>query len=194
MKSSMKKYFWMLCVALMGAVTLTSCKDSDDDDDSDWITDWAPVELLFIVEDQSGNPWPTEQGIGALGDMKVEFDGKEYPLRFRWIEKGFPFCSTEYDEGGASRMLMPKPFGLQLFRSKWLDFVHSYPEYIFYWGQIDGAKDYDEDIVLTLPNGQVHNIHYHCSDHTSGKFADCVRWFEYNGVRQNNSQIKIVMK
>ncbi|MBO4230058.1 MAG: hypothetical protein J5886_00110 [Bacteroidales bacterium] len=53
--------------------------------------------------------------------------------------------------------------------------------YRLYFGEIDGAVDMDEDIVLNWPDGSSDTIHYHCSDHKRGKVPSCERSWKLNG-------------
>ena len=55
---------------------------------------------------------------------------------------------------------------------------------IFYqlvFGEIDGAADMDEDLILNWPDGSEDVIHYHCSDHREGRNAKCNRSWKLNG-------------
>ena len=57
-----------------------------------------------------------------------------------------------------------------------------------YFGEIDGARDYDEDIVLHWPDGSEDTIHYHCSNHREWPTVDCNRYWQLNGQPHEGSR------
>lgn len=65
-----------------------------------------------------------------------------------------------------------------------------------YFGEIDGAKDMDEDIVLKWPDGSSDTIHYHCSDHyNKGRgIIGCDRSWKLNGINHKGSIFKFTGK
>ena len=60
-------------------------------------------------------------------------------------------------------------------------------KYRLYFGEIDGADDMDEDIVLQWPDGSRDVIHYHCGNHHYGKNPSCDRSWKVNGKSHDGS-------
>ena len=55
------------------------------------------------------------------------------------------------------------------------------------FGEIDGADDMDEDILLQWPDGSRDVIHYHCGNHRYGKNFGCDRSWKLNGEPHDGS-------
>ena len=62
--------------------------------------------------------------------------------------------------------------------------------YRLVFGEIDGAADMDEDIVLNWPDGSKDVIHYHCSDHREGRHPKCNRSWKLNGSEHEGNTFR----
>lgn len=62
--------------------------------------------------------------------------------------------------------------------------------YRLVFGEIDGAADMDEDIVLNWPDGSKDVTHYHCSDHREGRHPKCNRSWELNGSEHEGNTFR----
>lgn len=72
----------------------------------------------------------------------------------------------------------------ELFLQKYqmLDDFGNLHRYRLVFGEIDGAEDMDEDLVLTWNDGEKYTIHYHCSEHVGGAYPHCTRLWMLNGI------------
>ncbi len=128
--------------------------------------DWYPVEVIIRATDAEGKDIISSDMPG----MSLTFKGKTYTVR-DWSEKD---------------QILPTPTRLYLATLYGL-FAQPYtsPEgetrNQLWFGEIDGAADMDEDIRLNWPDGTEDVIHYHCSNHSTGKNPDCDRWWKLNG-------------
>ena len=143
-----------------------------------WIVDWAPVNVIIEAVDTDGNSIISPDMPG----MTLTFKGETYTVK-DWEE--FSRLQT--------RAYLAILYGL---------FAQPYNEsdgkasYRLYFGEIDGAKDMDEDIVLKWPDGSSDTIHYHCSDHYNkgrGGFG-CDRSWKLNGINHKGSIFKFTGK
>ena len=188
---TMKKFstlLWAL-IALLGIGSLASC--NSDDDSGDWIVDWAPVQMYITVKDMYGNDLLDTLSNSSVTDvMTITYQGETYHVRKDYDEQ------TGYSE--LTRMYLPRWYGFCLV-NQWLVWSGSSWEwqktdnFMIYVGEIDGAKDMDEDIVLSFPNGVTHTIHYHCSDHKEGRNSSCNRYYMLDGKRLDSNKIEIVL-
>ena len=183
----MKKLSTLLwaVVALLGVSAWSSCS-SDDDDSDGWDVDWAPAEILISVKDMYGNDLLDTLSNSCVVDvMTATFKGETYQIR-----KNFP----EY-----TRVYLAQWHGFCLVDHEFVWTGKSWEckqadNFMIYVGEIDGAVDMDEDIVLSFPRGVTHTIHYHCSDHVEkrGKMS-CNRYYMLDGKRLDSNKIEIVL-
>ena len=180
--------FWAM-IAILGVCSFASCS-SDDDDDTDYDVDWYPVELYITVKDMYGNDLlDTLSNSSVAETMTATFQGETYHLRKGYIDETgmpIPYAAT-------TRLYLSTWYGFCLV-NHWLVWTNARWDYVktddfmIYVGEIDGAQDMDEDIVLTFPGGVTHTIHYHCSDH---KRLDCTRYFTLDGKRLDDKERRI---
>ena len=129
------------------------------------IIDWAPVEIYIYADDADGNSIIRPDMPG----MELTFKGETYTVRDK----------DQLMDSIYTRAYMATLFGLYAERDSERDST----AYRLYFGEIDGAADMDEDIVLKWPDGSKDVIHYHCSDHKYGKEAKCNRSWKLNGQK-----------
>lgn len=184
--------FSLICL-IMGSCIWSSCDSIIDDR----IVDWAPAELYITIEDRSGNDLLDTLSNSCIVDgLTATFCGETYEVR-----------KNCYDEHGimlpyvaGTRAYLPSWYGLCLINKQlvwngqqWN--MEKTDKFMLYLGEIDGAKNMDEDITLTFDNGLIkgkHVIHYHCSDHKESK-ATCKRWYSLDGKKTESNKIKIVL-
>lgn len=154
-----------LCIA---AVMLVACDKEDLPDDI--CVDWTPVYFFIFAVDSAGNDIIKED----MPDMTVTFRGETYHV------------SNLYE---TTRAILPNFYGLCFIRANDTDWrtnpfnAYNPPQNNFLaFGELDGSKDMDEDIILTWPDGSKNTIHYHCSDHkVTRKEVSCKRTWKLDG-------------
>ena len=134
----------------------------------DYIVDWTPVTINIVATDAAGNSIISPDMPG----MSLSFKGKTYTVR-PWEE--YAMAPTK-----AYMAVLRGLFAKQ-------ETENGVTEYILWFGEIDGAADMDEDIVLSWPDGSTDSIHYHCSDHKEGKHPSCKRSWKINGTEFEGS-------
>lgn len=188
--------FILICL-LMSTNMWMSCDNLDPFNTipDDVIVDWSPVEINISVKDASGNDLlDTLSTHCVIESLTATFRGETYTVRTDcYDEKGnyvFPIPTV-------TRAYMPRWYGLCLTHQEkiWDGYrwnTQDMKNFMLYFGEIDGADDMDEDIVLTFPSGEKHVIHYHCSDHNEHKLK-CNRWFSLDGKKSESSTFDIVL-
>lgn len=141
----------------------------------DWEVDWAPVSLFMRVVDEEGADLLDPENPNNLIDgTSIIFKGNTYNASRQWYETGNPY------EMPATKALFAPLYGLFLVNGDMFD--NNSAGFSLYFGEIDGAADMDEDLVVTLPNGMTGTIHYHCSNHNERKLS-CDRSWKFNGEK-----------
>lgn len=163
---SMKKLFYVM-LALVG---LVSCEEIS----APWdiIVDWAPVELTIEAYDAEGNSIISPEMPG----MTLTFKGETYTVK----------DGTNPSEGEMQTKALPAIFYGLVARPVQGD-QGEIVGYILHFGEIDGAADMDEDLVLNWPDGSTDTIHYHCGNHREWPSPKCDRSWKLNGKRQDRS-------
>lgn len=152
----MKRIFFILACVLAAV----SCAKGDPQDvPRDYVVDWAPVTLSIIVSDAQGNDLVNP----SLTDISISFQGKTY----------------SYPDGKGQATT---PHGLFVQKYQMTDRNGHLHQYRLLFGDIDGALDMDEDLILTWNDGTEYTIHYHCSEHIPGPTPRCTRKWTLNGV------------
>ena len=157
----------MLCGML-----LTACDGLNEIDGT--IVDWAPVDIYIYAEDADGNSIIQPDMPG----MTITFRRETYTV-------------TDWESARDEKIT-------KAYLARMYGFVaETCPEdstvYRLYFGEIDGAADMDEDIVLTWPDGSTDIIHYHCSDHNERKLR-CNRSWKLNGQKHQGSSFHFTGK
>lgn len=169
----MRKFFEIVlaCLAVLSfaACEKNSADKPEEEDETDYIVDWGPVEVIVEVVDDKGNDLLNPNNPdNMIEGSTISFRGKVYEAllpsavtkEYLAIIEGFLLRKYTTEEGAVKYRLV--------------------------FGEIDGAKDMDEDLVVTLPDGTTGTIHYHCSDHHGGKHPSCDRSWTFNGVKNDN--------
>lgn len=141
------------------------------------IVDWAPVEIYIHASDADGKSIIKPDMPG----MSLTFKGVTYTVK-DWDKR---------DEEKETRAYPARLYGLYAQHCSTTDST----KYMLYFGEIDGAADMDEDIVLKWPDGSTDIIHYHCSDHKLvGMEPRCDRSWKLNGEWHNNNEFSFTGK
>lgn len=184
---TMKNLFLTAATLLVALLSFISCENgNDNDEDEYWIVDWSPVTLLINVQDVAGsNLLDPDNPANIIDGTSITFQGKTYEACRDWYDSQMPFSMPE------TKAYLSTLYGLYLYQSNW-----SLPEctdtvFSLYFGEIDGADDMDEDLVITWPDKTTDIIHYHCSDHKNNKSASCNRYYKLNGKKQDSSTFTI---
>ena len=170
----MKKYLLVLtALAALFAVSACNKDDRDGEDPEDnLIIDWSPVDIYIDALDADGNSIISPEMPG----MTLTFQGVTYTVQdwsHRWDIYSPHDCQTkEYLAILAGLFAQPYDGG-------------GVTKYRLYFGEIDGADDMDEDIVLQWPDGSRDVIHYYCGNHHYGKNFGCDRSWKLNGEKHD---------
>lgn len=160
----MKKIFSMFFLA-MTALLAISC------DVESYEVDWVPVNLYIYADDADGNNLIEEE----MDGMTLTYKGKTYEVTT---------CVS-------TRALPAHMYGLVFQNSKDYSNSTTAPNRLVF-GEIDGAANMDEDIVLTWPDGSKNTIHYHCSNHKEGRHPSCKRTWKLDGKAHEGCEFKFV--
>lgn len=199
----MNQHFKLKTCTLLSALimlqTLCGCSslfsDIDDPDPFCEIVDWYPASMYITVTDAAGNDRINpDSAYCVLDGMTVTYQGKSLEVRTDcWDDERnilLPYGHT------STRAIMPIWYGLCLMKKmpkredgQWV--IKETENYMLYLGEIDGARDMDEDITFTFADGQQHVIHYHCSNHKS---TTCDRWYVVDGKKTESNMLKIILK
>ncbi len=153
---SMKKT--LFAIAALASAILCGC------DTESPIVDWSPVNIYIYASDSAGQSIIQPDMPG----MALTFKGETYTVR----DSRTPNNSIH------TRAYMPVMYGLYV---EAVDTTANPKEYRLCFGEIDGAADMDEDIVLQWPDGSRDTIHYHCSNHREWPEPRCKRSWKLNG-------------
>lgn len=160
------------------------CNQNYDPDDYP-IVDWYPVNLYVTVQDSQGNDLlDPDHTDNFFAGASLVFRGRQYDVQ--GIE-GNPYYAVN------TKYYKPYMRGLLLAHDT-LYFSKDQKEFCYFlvFGELDGAEDMDEDIVLQWRDGTSDTIHYHCSDHKVEKNGngeweiDCQRDWKLNGTPAAN--------
>lgn len=138
----------------------------------DYIVDWAPVNVYIEAVDAEGNSIISPDMPG----MTLTFKGETYTVR-----------DVEDRAGVSTRAYLATIAGL--IAQPWME-VDGVILYRLVFGEIDGAADMDEDLVLEWPDGSRDVIHYHCSDHREGRNPKCDRSWKLNGENHEGNTFR----
>jgi len=162
------------CALMLASVlALTSCEQIN----GSVCVDWAPVNIYITATDADGNSIISPDMPG----MSLIFMEDTFTVRDQE-----DIYSDIY-----TKAYLAIPSGL---------FAEPYAEedgetlYRLNFGQIDGAADMDEDILLSWPDGSRDIIHYHCSDHKESKHPRCNRSWKLNGVSHEGNMFTFTGK
>ena len=131
--------------------------------------DWAPVSIFIEAVDDSGHSIISP----VMPGMTLTYKGKTY------------IVSKPSDPQTVQTKAYMAQFGG--FYAQLKDDGEEEELYYLVFGEIDGAADMDEDIVLNWPDGSEDIIHYHCSNHREWPEPKCDRSWKLNGSKHEGS-------
>lgn len=148
------------------------------------IVDWCPVYVYLRVTDGHGaDLLDPENPDNMIDGTTITFKGKTYEASREIEDLMYPALET--------KAYLARIYGLLLEKRKWAENGNA-EGYCLVFGEIDGAADMDEDLVVTLPNGMTGTIHYHCSNHNERKIR-CDRSWKLNGVKAEGNIFTFVV-
>ena len=173
--------FYILALALL----TVACNDINEVEGIDRpIVDWYPVNVIVTIQDKDGNDLLNPSASGNYFDgASITF--KEEQHEARRLEPG------EYWSAIPTKAYLARIKGFRLVYETLTISGKQENRWFLVFGEIDGAKDMDEDLVITWPSGKTDTIHYHCSDHRVEKekgewVIDCKRSWKFNGKDATN--------
>ena len=174
-------------LAILLTVSFTGCEKLGGNGGGDWIVDWAPVSLFMRVVDEEGADLLDPENPNNLIDgTSITFKGNTYSASRQWYEAGRPY------EMSATKAILAQLYGLFLVNGEMFFMNSNTAGFSLFFGEIDGARDMDEDLIVTLPNGMTGTIHYHCSNHNERKLS-CDRSWKFNGAKHEGNIFTFVV-
>ena len=165
MLSKMKRIPFLLLLALM--LLPAGCTEGGILPDDDYpIVDWYPVNVILTVQDRNGNDLldPSREDTFAHGTT-LTFKGEKYGVQSNLNGGSVSQAPT--------KMYLARMRGLLLEQGQvWFSETEQRTCYYLVFGEIDGAKDFDDDLVVKWPDGSEDVIHYYCADHKVKRKAD----------------------
>ena len=167
-------------LSLLAAILLTACNPFENSHTDTPIVDWYPVNVFITVHDSAGNDLldPTREGAFVHGTV-LTFLGQKYG-----VESNLNYASVSM---APTKAYLARMRGLLL---NYGEVAYSETEkrtcYYLSFGEIDGAKDFDDDLLIKWPDGSEDVIHYYCADHKVEKqkdgtwLIDCKRSWQLN--------------
>lgn len=160
----MRKFaLFIVTIALM--VSLTGCEKES------FVVDWSPVNIYLKVTDGKGTDFlDPENPNNMIDGTTITFKGETYEAK---RDDEYLYRET--------KAYLARMHGLRLAKDSRI-FNGIDQGYSLMFGQIDGAEDMDEDLLVTLSDGTTGTIHYHCSNHNERKLR-CDRSWKFNGAK-----------
>ena len=162
----------LLTAAVYAVMAITLLAGCENNDTNGYIVDWSPVNIYIYATDADGKSIIQPDMPG----MSLTFKGQTYTV-MDWSQR----------DSIHTRAYLAIMYGLF---AQPVDTTAYPPEYRLYFGEIDGAADMDEDIILKWPDGTVDAIHYHCSDHKESRPPKCNRSWKLNGETHEGSEFR----
>lgn len=128
----------MLAVIVAMSSCISSCSDSDPDEDF-YIWDFFPVEVAYQVVDNEGNDLIAVNGSLYQADFSINYNGETFSAQ--WTKPG--------DE---SRYYLPRFNGLSYLPAENGELAR------LVFGELDGTH-VEADLVLKMPDGTQHDLH-----------------------------------
>ena len=160
----------LFAIAALASAFLCGCEKNHHSK----IVDWAPVNIEIYATNSQGNSIISPEMPG----MTLTFKGETYTVQ----------DGPNYAKG--TRAYLAQIYGLY---SQVVDSTASPILYKLVFGEIDGAKDMDEDITLNWPDGTTDVIHYHCSDHNEDDITVKRSW-KLNGAKHDGHVFRFTNK
>ena len=155
------------CAWILSILLMTGCEGI-----GGLIVDWAPVVISIEAVDAEGNSIISPDMPG----MTLTFKGVTYTVK----EVSIPVTIPVALQTRAYNAVMAGLIAVPMYE------IDGEIVYRLEFGEIDGAADMDEDILLHWPDGSEDVIHYHCSDHREWPSIKCNRSWKLNGKKHED--------
>lgn len=162
----------LLSMLLLTAAVATGCEMLG----GGLIVDWTPVELFIEAVDADGKSIISPEMPG----MTLTYKGETYTVQ-----------DPKMRESAPTRAYLAILYGLV---ARPVNQADQNSEYHLCFGEIDGAADMDEDILLHWPDGSEDVIHYHCSNHREWPEPKCNRNWKLNGEKHDGNTFRFTGK
>jgi len=160
------KHFVSAAIFALVLLCLTDCGQMGDAyPGTDTRIVWSPVIAHFKIVDSNGSDLLDPDNPDNVADkLTLTFGGETYHARF----------IPGFDEDKSTLAEEDKWCGLVIGKASpnWNGMPGGY---WLYFGAIPGELVMDEDLVLSIEDGDKWTIHYHCSNHTYGLNPTCDR-------------------
>lgn len=187
----MKRLFLLFAVILPMTVSCDWLSNLKNEEGEDLIIDWYPVNIRIQVADADGKSLlDPENPANILEGVTATFQGETYSVdtsKYKeWKNKKDAVATPSGNAG--TKAYLATFYGVLLLNDQMFVYENAPAGNDFYLniGEIDGAEDMDEDIVITWPDGTSDTINYRCWDHDYKK-ATCKRTFALNGKEVSSS-------
>lgn len=161
----MKRTILSIVAAVALLCTFASCNTK-----SDPAVLWYPVNLMIFVQDQNGNDlMDPENPYNMIEGTSFNWEAKDYVpvMELPTLDKyRLSLLNTSIFEDEDAKSLPRQGYFLN-------------------FGEIDGALDMDAIMYLTLPEGPMHEIKYHCGNHVA-QTQTCQRYWMLDGKETVN--------
>ena len=159
----MKRIAFLILLAAM--LLPAGCTEGGIDPDYP-IVDWYPVNVVMTVQDRYGNDLldPTREDSLVHGTT-LTFQGENYGVQSNLNGTAVSMAPT--------KMYLARIKGLLLCHGLiQISETETRTCYYLVFGEIDGAKDFDEDLTVNWADGSEDIIHYYCANHSIKKNSD----------------------
>lgn len=121
--------------------------------------EWAPVHVVISVTDREGTDLlDPEREDNFFKNASIRYKGETYPARMDGARSGTKSYHADI-------------YGYFLIQQDGWKLI---------FGEIDGALEMEEDLILNWPDGTSDTLHYHCGSHNL-KDMTCDRSWTLNG-------------
>lgn len=169
---SMKKITALFAFAAV-MISLSGCNRQSEEM---LIVDWSPVNIIIEATDSDGNSIISPEMPG----MTLTYKGETYQVK------------KLHDRNEIqTKAYLAILFGLY---AEPVSDSEGNTTYRLCFGEIDGAADMDEDIILNWPDGSEDTIHYHCANHRVSPKPQCDRSWKLNGEKHEGNIFRFTGK
>lgn len=183
--------FIYLLLVIVALLACASCAKIENDN---FHYNWEPVDISIVLSDATGNDLLDPScPSNMLDGTTIEFRGETYTIDMEIYNayeswKGMSFMTTSSGTAmtRSSAAEDVEMYGVYLVSDE-MSYVkkEGRSKYYLLIGQIDGAEDMNEDIIITWPDGRRNVVNYRCSDHNDLKMS-VKRSFRLDGVECQN--------
>lgn len=176
------------------AVTISSCTEVLG---IGYEVDWTPVVMDISVRDRYGNDLLNpDYPYNIIEGSTITFQGSEYAADCEQYKKFISSSSPSEEENNdeqkpATKAILPIMNGFVLMNGEMVG-NESISGFFMRFGEIDGAADMDETLVVKWGDGTTDEIRYVCNKHKEGRNPTCNRYFYLNGTKVSSPKFSLV--